>query len=75
VVAGDEDGALFYCVDTVPTDPGAHGQLVTMMTNDPDRDVAYTSFTALLADLLLRRLEEHSINEEVLEDDRIVVFE
>jgi cell wall assembly regulator SMI1 len=75
VVAGDEDRALFYCIDTAPTDAGARGQLITMMTNDPDRDVAYTSFTALLADLLLLRLEEHSIDEEALEEDGLVVFE
>jgi cell wall assembly regulator SMI1 len=57
VACGDSDRALYYCVDTVPTEPAARGQVVAMMTNDSDREYVYASYRAWFACAVLERID------------------
>jgi cell wall assembly regulator SMI1 len=56
VVRGDSDRALYWCIDTVPPDPAHRGQIIAMLTNDPDREYAFTSYRSMFANLILERL-------------------
>lgn len=69
VVAADEDRAIFYCIDTAPTEPAARGQIVQMITSaDPDRDVLWPSFRECLIGGLLQRIEQEAVDPEMIKD-------
>lgn len=68
VAQADEDLAVFYCLDTAPTDPAAYGQIVSMCTNDDARMTPWASFRAMLIGELLVPMESQPIDEELLEE-------
>lgn len=74
VAGGDEDRAIFYCIDTVPTVPAAAGQIVEMVTNDPERRAPWPSFRALLIDRVVRPIQEDEVDEACLADSGLIRF-
>ena len=73
VVAADEDLAVFYCIDTVPPEPSRQHQIVTMVTNDPDRDAPWASFRELLISELLTPIDQgYAVDPDLLEEDQLI---
>lgn len=71
VLALDDNESLFECIDTVPENGGTPGQIVSMCTDDPDRQVSAPSWRAVLQ-ALARRFETSSIDPESLADDGLI---
>jgi cell wall assembly regulator SMI1 len=72
VIAADEDRALFWCIDTAPTEPARRGQILAMCTNDPDRDFVYLDYRAFFAHQLLDRIATCTVDSIVLEDAGLI---
>lgn len=76
VVRVDQDFAVIWCIDTAPTVPAAHGQILEMVTSggDPDRPVLWRSFRELLIGGLLKRIEGESVDRDALEESGWINF-
>jgi molybdopterin molybdotransferase len=74
IAEGDEDRALYFCIDTVPASPDAHAQIVCMLTNDPDREAPWASFRAFLISELLVPIASSEVDEEATEDAGAICF-
>jgi cell wall assembly regulator SMI1 len=74
IVEVDEDFAVIWCIDTVPTKPAAYGQIVQMVTNDPERSVRWVGFRELLIGGLLKCIEQETVDPDALIDPGWIEF-
>jgi cell wall assembly regulator SMI1 len=76
VVNVDQDFAVIWCIDTVPTERAADGQIVEMVTSggDADRRVLWPGFRELLIGGLLKRIEGETVDPDALEESGWIEF-